>query len=703
MTEAAHSDYAITITDCNSIAEARITLRRESLNIKYGPNGIGKSTIARALVLNAEGGDALQDLLPFKYRQGNSGESPAVLGADEIKSILVFDEHYVSQFVFQPDEVVRNSFEIFINTPEYQVGIEQLEAIFEDLRRIFVENKALDDVIASFTELRNAFAITRSGGIAKTSKGFKALGMGGKLATIPEPLLGFEKFLHGHDPAGWLSWQAKGKSYLELSDNCPFCSVSNVDKKTAVHVSEEYESAAVKNMSALRLVIDKLAGFFVPERLEQLRKITTSLEELSPEQDQFLASLRGQVETLLAKFTSLKELSFVSLRDEPDVDEALRSLMIELDLLDALNSEGTQDIVRTFNEELDHLAEQINEIKRRVGIQKAQVAKSIARNQDEINEYLRSAGYKYAVRIEASGDSYRMILEHEDAPGHLETAGSHLSYGERNAFALVLFMHQVRRDAPDLVVLDDPVSSFDKTKKFAILHKLFHGKQSLRGFTTLLLTHDIEPAIDIVRTATSGQFQAALPAVHFLQSRDGHVEEKLIKPADIMTFSQVCDENIASSADDVIKCIYLRRRYEVHGERGAEYDVLSSLLHLRSVPSSKGEAGQLIPLGEQERKQADAEIQKVIPGFDYDALLAQLKNTEVLKAKFEETSVGYEKVQIFRIASALDYGVPGGDAAFKKFVNESYHIENEYVMQLNPREFDAVPEHVVQECADLLA
>jgi hypothetical protein len=62
------SDYAITITDCNSITEARITLRRQSLNIKYGPNGVGKSTISRALVLNAQGEDALQDLLPFKYR-----------------------------------------------------------------------------------------------------------------------------------------------------------------------------------------------------------------------------------------------------------------------------------------------------------------------------------------------------------------------------------------------------------------------------------------------------------------------------------------------------------------------------------------------------------------------------------------------------------------------------------------------------------
>ena len=116
------AEYAIVITDCNSIAEAQITLRRGSLNIKYGPNGIGKSTIAQALVLNAQGEDELQDLLPFKYRQGDSGKAPAVVGADEIKNILVFDEHYVSQFVFQPDEVVKNSFEIFIKTPEYQAG-----------------------------------------------------------------------------------------------------------------------------------------------------------------------------------------------------------------------------------------------------------------------------------------------------------------------------------------------------------------------------------------------------------------------------------------------------------------------------------------------------------------------------------------------------------------------------------------------------
>jgi energy-coupling factor transporter ATP-binding protein EcfA2 len=696
------AEYAITIKDCNSITEARISLRRSSLNIKYGPNGIGKSTIAHALVLNTEGSDALRDLLPFKYRQRNEHRMPSVTGADDIKSVLVFDENYVSQFVFQPDEVVKNSFEIFINTPEYRAGIGEIESIFEKLKKVFLENKELDDVIRSFTELRDAFTVTKSGVIAKTSRGYKALGMSGKLTSIPKPLRGYENFLHSGDPAGWITWQSRGKAYLELSDNCPFCSIPNVDKKTALKVSEEYESAAVKNMSALRAVIAQLSLFFAPESLAKLEKVTSTIGELSLEQSQFLAGLRGQIETLLAKFKALKGVSFHALREVPDVDSTLRSLKIDLSLLEALDSEGTRGVVASMNDELDEVAARIAEVKARIGTQKSRVAKSIRENQDEINEFLTSAGYKYSVRIESSEDSYRMILEHEDAPGHLEAAARHLSFGERNAFALVLFMHHVRREQPDLVVLDDPVSSFDKTKKFAILHKLFHGKTSLRDFTTLLLTHDIEPAIDIVRTATSGQFEAAAPMVHFLRSRNGHVEEKPIRPADIMTFSQVCDANIASSADDVIKCIYLRRRYEVHGDNGAEYDVLSSLLHLRDAPASKGVGAQLVPLEKKDLELATASISAVIPGFDYGVILSQLRDVAVLRGKFEATDVGYEKVQLFRIALALEPGAQKGDAAFKKFVNESYHIENEYVMQLNPREFDAVPEHVVDSCAALL-
>ena len=295
-----------------------------------------------------------------------------------------------------------------------------------------------------------------------------------------------------------------------------------------------------------------------------------------------------------------------------------------------------------------------------------------------------------------------MLLEHQDAPGHLESAASHLSYGEKNAFALVLFMHHVNREKPDLVVLDDPVSSFDKTKKFAILHQLFHGKNSLRNVTSLLLTHDIEPAIDIVRTGTSNQFIAAEPVVHFLSGRSGVVSEKPIERNDINTFSQVCDANIASASDAGIKCIYLRRRFEVHGSRGVEYDLLSSLLHLREVPTRKSETGDDVELEEAAVLQATEAVKEYISDFDYARILSEFRDPVALKARFDGTDVGYEKVQLFRIMTALEPVALKGDDVFTKFVNETYHIENEYVMQLNPRDFDAVPEYVVAACARLV-
>jgi ABC-type transport system involved in cytochrome c biogenesis ATPase subunit len=409
------------------------------------------------------------------------------------------------------------------------------------------------------------------------------------------------------------------------------------------------------------------------------------------------------VETLLSKLTSLRGLSFSALRDVDDVDEVLSSLEIDLSLLHALNSEATRTVVVLINEKLKEVAGQINDIRRRIGEQKTRVAALIKGNQEGINEFLSSAGYRYSVRIEPNNDSYRMILEHEDLSGHLESASRHLSYGEKNAFALVLFMHHVRQEKPDLVVLDDPVSSFDKTKKFAILHQLFHSKDSIRDFTSLLLTHDIEPAIDMVRVGTSKQFQAARPIVHFLSSKLGDLTEKPILKSDIATFSQVCDSNIASSSDDIIKCIYLRRKFEVHGDLGTEYDILSSLFHLREAPEHKTETGDLVSIEQAGISLATQTILKSIPTFDYQKLVQELKDPVVLKAKFEATTVGYEKVQLFRIMSELNPVGLKSDDAFKKFVNESYHIENEYVMQLNPREFDAVPEYVIEACALLVS
>jgi ABC-type molybdenum transport system ATPase subunit/photorepair protein PhrA len=686
----------VRIANCNSLGTAEITLVRSALNIKYGPNGIGKSTIAQALTLRAEGGDALKALTPFKFREGSGHPEPSVEGADSIQSVLTFDDQYVSNFVFQRDEVLRNSFEIFINTEEYRAGNEEIEQLFSALQETFVEQAEFNDAIHAFTHLCDVFGLTKTGVVSKSTKGYKAMAIGGKLQNIPEPLKGYTGFLHSEDPASWVGWQAKGKSFLELSDNCPFCSTASVDKAVAELVSKEYETATVKNMSALRSAVEQAGHYFEPSYLSQLNAMLSLITEPTPEQLSFLATLRREVEVFLDRLKVLRGLAFHTLRDEVKVDEYLAGLKIDLSLLRSLGSEATISVVELINEKLEAVATQISEVKRRIGEQRGRVLRLINDNQRQINAFLESAGYRYKVRIVPSDETYRMLIEHQDLSGHLDSAISHLSYGERNAFALVLFMYQVRRENPDLVVLDDPVSSFDRTKKFAILHELFRGKHSIRDQTTLMLTHDLEPAIDIVRISTSRLFAAANPVAHFLTSQNGAISEKPILRSDIKTFGEVCDANIAAAGDEVIRCIYLRRKLEILGATGVSYDVLSSLLHLRSAPDRPIGAGDREELSEEEVASAVAEIEKDLPGFDYQQIVGGLRSLETLKSKFAATDVGYEKVQIFRML--LEINEPEDDDTFKKFVNETFHIENEYVMQLDPREFDSVPEFVVKEC-----
>jgi hypothetical protein len=82
-----------------------------------------------------------------------------------------------------------------------------------------------------------------------------------------------------------------------------------------------------------------------------------------------------------------------------------------------------------------------------------------------------------------------------------------------------------------------------------------------------MLTHDIEPAIDVIKS-TKDVFQASRPSASFLSSRGGVVREVPIAKEDIQTFGKVCKANIASLQDPIFAAIYLRRDYELRDEVG---------------------------------------------------------------------------------------------------------------------------------------
>lgn len=172
------SVYSIKVENCNSIETAEISISEGALNIKYGPNGIGKSTIARAIVASVANDGSLQNLKPFKYRGLAEQHEPAVHGTENIESVLVFDDSYVSQFVFQRDEVLKNSFDIFIKTDAFQAAMREIEGLLAGIKSTFEGNETLSSAISDLKDVRDAFGITKSGALSKSSKGYKAFGSG---------------------------------------------------------------------------------------------------------------------------------------------------------------------------------------------------------------------------------------------------------------------------------------------------------------------------------------------------------------------------------------------------------------------------------------------------------------------------------------------------------------------------------------------
>ena len=693
------STFAIEIENCNSIERAKITIFEGALNIKYGPNGLGKSTIARAIVGSIVNNDSLQNLKPFKYRSMAGLHEPVVLGTENIGSVLVFDDSYVSQFVFQRDEVLKNSFDIFIKTDAFKAAMQEIEGLLAGIKSAFDGNEALSSAISDLKEVRDAFGVTKSGALSKSSKGYKAFGSGNKIENIPPQLKPFEAFIKSEQPANWIAWQAKGNTFLDLSGNCPYCASDLQEpekRETVKQVSKEYDSKTIEHLNNLQTIINRLGKYFEPSCRESLEKITKSKIELSSEETNFLSALRGDVETLIAKLEGLRSISFFALRDVDRIEDEIAKLKVDLSLLAKLNSADTKAVVDPLNEKLQELIDRVGELKGKINKHKSQIEKSIVENQKGINGFLKSAGYKYSVVIRPEADSYKMKLVHQDFNEHIESAAQHLSYGEKNAFALVLFMHQVLSEKPGLAILDDPVSSFDKTKKFAILNELFRGKASLRNTTVLLLTHDIEPAIDVIRSVKR-LFQHPKPTAYFLASKGGVVTETEIKESDIQTFAQICSENVSSLSDEVIKCIYLRRNFEILNDLGSEYNYLANLLHARATPIRKTDSGDVAMTAEEVGIAVEG-IKEFIPDFDYSAVLAIINDRAEMKHRFQAANIGYDKLQLFRIYKEVHQPTDDGDDILQKFVNESFHIENEDVMQLNPHKFDNVPEYVVLEC-----
>ncbi|MCX2800396.1 AAA family ATPase [Microbulbifer thermotolerans] len=620
---------------------------------------------------------------------------------------MCFNEEYVSQFTFKPDELVNNSFDIFIRTEAYKAIEAEIKQYIENVQQQFTNNPDLEILISNLKELSGAFKITASGGLSKSTAGMKGLSGGNKIVNIPPGLEPYQPFIQSPKSVNWIDWQVKGqKEFSELSTSCPFCTSDSTEKKEQIaKVSQEYNKNLIKNLLNILDVVENLGDFLSEEARKNLHIITSLKNGIEKEHEEYVVTVKSHIDTLIEKLEKIRTLSGFHFKEGEKVGEKLPTYKVDLQFLNTLNSEKTRTIISSINQSIENLIQQAGPLQGKINIQKREMSRLVECHQKDINDFLTYAGYRYEVSIIGDDEQAQLKLRHIDNSSHLSGGSQHLSFGERNAFSIVLFMYECLAKKPDIIILDDPISSFDKNKKYAILEMLFRrdADQCLKGKTVLMLTHDVEPIIDTLKSVRS-QFSNQVSAT-FLQLRDNEISEQPIAGNDIKTFIQICDQILASSQDPIIKLIYLRRKYEVLGELGNAYQVLSNLFKKRDTPEDhripSNENCKNAPLSSDDLSSGITEITSYVSDIpsDYPSMISLFKDEERIKKLYQDSNNGYEKLQLIRILLDINRI---DNSVIRKFINETYHVENEFIFQLDPSRFDLMPEYVVKECDNIL-
>ncbi|WP_406242057.1 hypothetical protein ACF3M2_14225 [Tissierella carlieri] len=447
-------------------------------------------------------------------------------------------------------------------------------------------------------------------------------------------------------------------------------------------------------------VFQRLDKYFSKETKEIINAFIINVDGYTSDQEDYLIEVKEQIDRLNTKLHKIKNLSFQSLKDVDKVIEVVKSYKIDLSYFHHINSESTQEKIKIINSSLDDILDKAGILQGKINKQKKLVENTIKEHKKEIDDFLINAGYNYRVDIlEEENGSYKLKLIPNDYNKEIDNARLHLSFGERNAFALVLFMYDVLKNGADLVILDDPISSFDKNKKYAIIDMLFKRNRSLKDKTVLLLTHDFDPILDMVHHHRD---RFDIPRAYFLENDKGNLTEKEILRENIKTFLDILKDNIVSAKADINRLIYLRRFYELNDNRGIPYELLSNLFHKRETPIYGNSVCCRVykdsdccrEIKEPEIDSATKKIRKYIPGFEYSKFIDLINDTSIMIDLYNKSESNYEKLQIYRI---INDGQKCNDI-IQKFINETFHIDNDYIYQLNPCNYQTIPQYIIDEC-----
>ena len=700
-------EVAIEIKNCNCIKEANIRVEEGTLNIKYGSNGTGKSTISKAIFLKTHGNDTdLQSLQPYGADETEKSEVNGVT----FNKVMVFDESYVNSYLFKEKSFLENSFRVFLKSEECEKLANDIAELLSELQGIFQQNETIQNIRVFLPKYAEAVKysdgeISKKGGVGEFLKG------NGAGFDKYDELKGYKSF-YDRDMVSvtkWAKWRNDGIKQMH-GDNCPFCAdklKEEIEKENEV-ISKVFKNSALSTANAvLEYLREAVAKNYInSDAVAALQEYISSVgkeDSLVSE----LQSLGTETEYLYKKIEKICQFRPMNVTHEQleNIDNNLNEMYIDKR---QINKFYSTDFIC---EMVDEVENKINNLKANTGklrglfIQHEKKMEAlISKRKDDINQFFLLAGFPYKFEIRPDGEnkavSYLSPINTEDIK--VLEPDAHLSWGEKNAFSLVMFMFEAVSENADLIVLDDPITSFDKDKKFAVIRRLFDNqKVSFRDKTVLMVTHDMQPLIDYVHNDFFKRMGLTTPVkANYLLNENGTINEYEILGNDLLNTVELT-KSIANDLNRsmAVRIVNLRKYIELTKPGFAEsdiYEVLSNIIHGRKIATlSDGET----VLGEDVKANGMTEIEGILGISSYDDIIEAVSSEKLFDTL--ASADNYEKTVTVRLLferyNGLLAKLKKKYPAACKFVNETNHIENDYIFQLDPFKFFQIPQFYLSE------
>lgn len=669
-----------------------LTIKKNHLNIKYGLNGVGKSTIIKSLKQKLDG-KSLTSFKPFH----DTTLKPSIENND-INSVLIFDNNYIESFLFKNDEVLNNSFEI-IKSKEYLEFESKVGKELDDLH-LLTSSSEFNELSKLLTRLYTDVELNvqkdKLLGSVKFGRGFN-FNLDTEINNTNSHE--YKKYLTSSKAGDWSDWFQKG--YIFSIDNtCPFCLSQLNDEFESKHkvISSSFKKGDLNNYLETSSLINHLTPLIDNTNVEILKERNTSEENLS-DSEQILVNLHKEFDAEFKKISFLNSLTPLDFKEKNlnDIKELLTHNKLEESLYKIVSIKGAIDKIKKINAWIDDYINKLTKIISDISNFNIKLKSNIDSMENYVNGFLKSSGIPYEINVIESNKEHKTLLLPVNRCEKLRTTNfkDSLSYGEKNALSLILFIIEaVNTPNLDLIILDDPVSSFDENKKYSIMYYLYSTELknfNLRDKTSLILTHDLNTIIDF-------QYNNK-PTNHnvystYIENNSGILSEKIIEKHHLNLYTK----NLLEQAKNAVfstftRLRFLRNYYEIVEEGNQPiYNTIASLFHNRVDPSFKD--GSLLN---------DIEISDVLTTLaddfiiteKYEELRMKISTTDKIKSLFNNSLNDEDKITLARLLIMRDKNV--ADKITHKNLSEHFHLENSLLFELDPFNFNTIPSYVIEE------